>query len=111
MDVRQCIDYQLMSSADGILEKWSWKNEVCISQSGVLNLRLIYYREKSLFVIIFFSRFAFSNEGFCMGIVDNEKLKIDELTFKTLFDEFYQDLCVFASTYLKDDSLSADIVQ
>ena len=46
-----------------------------------------------------------------MGIVDNEKLKIDELTFKTLFDEFYQALCVFASTYLKDDSLSADIVQ
>ena len=76
-----------------------------------MNLRLIYYREKSLFVIIFFSRFAFSNEGFCMGIVDNEKLKIDELTFKTLFDEFYQALCVFASTYLKDDSLSADIVQ
>ena len=46
-----------------------------------------------------------------MGIVDNEKLKIDELTFKTLFDEFYQALCVFASTYLKDDSLSADIVK
>ena len=46
-----------------------------------------------------------------MGIVDNEKLKIDEQVFKTLFDEFYQALCVFASTYLKDDSLSADIVQ
>jgi len=23
MDVRQCIDYQLMLSVDGILEKWS----------------------------------------------------------------------------------------
>ena len=69
----------------------------------MLNLRLIYYREKSLFVIIFFSRFAFSNEGFCMGIVDNEKLKIDELTFKTLFDEYYQDLTDLESTYMKND--------
>ena len=31
--------------------------------------------------------------------------------FKSLFDEYYQGLCVFASAYLKDDDLSADVVQ
>lgn len=31
--------------------------------------------------------------------------------FKELFDEFYQTLCVFASRYLRDDALAADVVQ
>ena len=35
----------------------------------------------------------------------------NELAFKELFDEFYQALCAFATTYLKDDVLAADIVQ
>ena len=35
----------------------------------------------------------------------------NEQAFKSLFDEYYQGLCVFASAYLKDDDLSADVVQ
>lgn len=35
----------------------------------------------------------------------------DEHVFKELFDEFYQSLCVFATTYLKDDAMAADVVQ
>ena len=35
----------------------------------------------------------------------------NELAFKELFDEFYQALCVFATSYLKDNALAADIVQ
>lgn len=35
----------------------------------------------------------------------------DELAFRELFDEFYQALCVFATKYLKDDALAADVVQ
>ena len=31
----------------------------------------------------------------------------NEQAFKSLFDEYYQGLCVFASAYLKDDDLSA----
>lgn len=46
-----------------------------------------------------------------MDVENDSLLKIDEQVFKNLFDEFYQALCVFASTYLKDDTLSADIVQ
>jgi RNA polymerase sigma factor, sigma-70 family len=46
-----------------------------------------------------------------MSVVNDRILQIDEQEFKNLFDEFYQALCVFASTYLKDDALAADIVQ
>lgn len=46
-----------------------------------------------------------------MDVENDSLLRIDEQVFKKLFDEFYQALCVFASTYLKDDVLSADIVQ
>lgn len=46
-----------------------------------------------------------------MSIFNDGILQIDERVFKNLFDEFYQALCVFASTYLKDDALAADIVQ
>jgi len=46
-----------------------------------------------------------------MNVLNNKILRIDEREFKNLFDEFYQALCVFASTYLKDDALAADIVQ
>lgn len=35
----------------------------------------------------------------------------DEQAFRSLFNEYYQGLCVFASAYLKDDALSADVVQ
>ena len=35
----------------------------------------------------------------------------NEQAFKSLFDEYYQGLCVFASAYLKDNDLSADVVQ
>lgn len=35
----------------------------------------------------------------------------DERVFEELFDEFYQPLCVFATTYLKDNAMAADIVQ
>ena len=33
----------------------------------------------------------------------------NEQAFKSLFDEYYQGLCVFASAYLKDNDLSADV--
>ena len=46
-----------------------------------------------------------------MDIVNDSLLQINERAFKNLFDEFYQALCVFASTYLKNDALAADIVQ
>lgn len=46
-----------------------------------------------------------------MDVENDSSLRIDEQVFKNLFDKFYQALCVFASTYLKDDALSADIVQ
>ena len=46
-----------------------------------------------------------------MDVENESSLRIDEQVFKKLFDKFYQALCVFASTYLKDDALSADIVQ
>ena len=46
-----------------------------------------------------------------MNVVNDNSLQINEQAFKNLFDEFYQALCVFASTYLKDDALAADIVQ
>lgn len=35
----------------------------------------------------------------------------DEKAFRELFDEFYQALCGFAFTYLKDSVLAADVVQ
>ena len=35
----------------------------------------------------------------------------NEQAFKSLFDEYYQGLCVFASAYLKDNDLSADVVR
>lgn len=35
----------------------------------------------------------------------------NEQAFKSLFDEYYQGLCVFASAYLKDNDLSADVLQ
>lgn len=34
-----------------------------------------------------------------------------EQTVKELFDRFYQSLCVFASSFVKDDMAAADIVQ
>ena len=37
--------------------------------------------------------------------------KCNEIALKDLFDEFYQALCVFATTYVRDDALAADIVQ
>lgn len=41
-----------------------------------------------------------------------QKIKAgDKLVYKELFDEFYQTLCVFASKYLKDDAMAADVVQ
>lgn len=41
-----------------------------------------------------------------------QKIKAgDQLAYKELFDEFYQALCAFASKYLKDDALAADVVQ
>ena len=46
-----------------------------------------------------------------MDIVNDSLLQINKRAFKNLFDEFYQALCVFASTYLKNDALAADIVQ
>ena len=46
-----------------------------------------------------------------MDVENDSSLRIDEQVFKNLFDKFYQALCVFASTYLKDDALSADIVK
>ena len=46
-----------------------------------------------------------------MDVENESSLRIDEQVFKKLFDKFYQALCVFASTYLKDDALSADIVR
>lgn len=35
----------------------------------------------------------------------------DEQAFRILFDEFYQTLCIFASTMIRNDALAADIVQ
>ena len=52
-----------------------------------------------------------TKESICMDVENESSLRIDEQVFKKLFDKFYQALCVFASTYLKDDALSADIVQ
>jgi len=46
-----------------------------------------------------------------MNVLNSKILRIDEREFKNLFDEFYQALCIFASTYLNDDALAADIVQ
>ena len=46
-----------------------------------------------------------------MGLSIEKIRQGDELAFKELFDEYYQALCVFATTYLKDDTLAADIVQ
>ena len=65
----------------------------------------------SLLLVIFFIRFVFNNKSICMDVENDSSLRIDEQVFKNLFDKFYQALCVFASTYLKDDALSADIVQ
>ena len=36
---------------------------------------------------------------------------LDERGLKDLFDEFFQALCVFAASYVKDDALAIDIVQ
>lgn len=46
-----------------------------------------------------------------MNIVIDRILQGNELAFKELFDEFYQALCVFALTYVKDQVQAADIVQ
>lgn len=35
----------------------------------------------------------------------------DENAFKYFFDTYYEDLCCFANTYLRDESLSEDVVQ
>lgn len=44
--------------------------------------------------------------------VSVQKIKAgDRQVFKELFDEFYQTLCLFASKFLKDDALAADVVQ
>ena len=41
-----------------------------------------------------------------------QKIKAgDKLVYKELFNEFYQALCLFASRFLKDDALAADVVQ
>lgn len=41
-----------------------------------------------------------------------QKIKTgDRQVFKELFDEFYQTLCLFASKFLRDDALAADVVQ
>ena len=39
-----------------------------------------------------------------MGLSIEKIRQGDELAFKELFDEYYQALCVFATTYLKDDT-------
>lgn len=36
---------------------------------------------------------------------------IDHKVFKGLFDKYYQTLCVFAASFLKNDALAADVVQ
>lgn len=46
-----------------------------------------------------------------MGLSIEKIREGDEQAFKELFDEYYQALCVFATTYLKDNALAADIVQ
>ncbi|KIO45126.1 RNA polymerase sigma factor [Sanguibacteroides justesenii] len=46
-----------------------------------------------------------------MNIVIDRIQQGNELAFKELFDEFYQALCVFALTYVKDQVQAADIVQ
>lgn len=46
-----------------------------------------------------------------MNIVIERIQQGNELAFKELFDEFYQALCVFALTYVKDQVQAADIVQ
>ena len=46
-----------------------------------------------------------------MNIAIEQIQHVNEQAFKSLFDEYYQGLCVFASAYLKDDDLSADVVQ
>lgn len=44
--------------------------------------------------------------------VSIQKIKVgDEGTFRNLFDEFYQTLCLFALRFLKNDALAADVVQ
>lgn len=58
----------------------------------------------SLLLVIFFIRFVFNNKSICMDVENDSSLRIDEQVFKNLFDKFYQALCVFASTYLKDDA-------
>lgn len=46
-----------------------------------------------------------------MGLSIEKIRQGDERAFKELFDAYYQALCVFATTYLRDDTLAADIVQ
>lgn len=46
-----------------------------------------------------------------MGVSIEKIREGDERAFKELFDAYYQALCVFAATFLRDDDLAADIVQ
>ena len=46
-----------------------------------------------------------------MGLAIEKIRQGDEQAFRELFDAYYQALCVFAATYLRDDTLAADIVQ
>ncbi len=72
-----------------------------------LNISVIRYSD---FRFIYFCIFV-------MFFVDMEtSLKsniavIDEERLKNLFNKFFQALCVFASSYVEDDALAADIVQ
>ena len=80
--------------------------------NGYRDGRQVFFYGMSLLLVIFFIRFVFNNKRkHLYGRGKRESSRIDEQVFKKLFDKFYQALCVFASTYLKDDALSADIVQ
>lgn len=46
-----------------------------------------------------------------MKVVLEKMTNTDRYEFKKVFDDFYQTLCVFAATFLKDNTLAADVVQ